>query len=47
MVEAWPLVPSWSCSCYFGEIVDFDVMSKHCDKCKTYKAKHTEQEFEE
>ena len=39
--------PNWSCSCYFGEIVDFDVMSKHCDKCKTYKAKHTEQEFEE
>ena len=47
MVKAGPLVPIWSCSCSFGEIVNFHVMSKHCDKCKTYKAKHTEQEFEE
>ena len=34
-------------SCETVEIVNFEVMSLHCDKCKTYKTKHTEQEFDE
>ena len=34
-------------ACETGEIVDQEVMSKHCDKCKTYKTTHTKQEFDE
>ena len=27
--------------CETGEILDFEIMSKYCEKCKTCKAKHT------
>ena len=30
-------------SCETGEILDFQIMSKLCDKCKTYKSNHTKQ----
>ena len=33
-------------SCETGEILDFQIMSKLCDKCKTYKSTHTKQEFQ-
>ena len=36
-----------ACACETGEIVNHEVMSLHCDKCKTYKAEHTKQKFEE
>ena len=37
----------FACACETGEIVDHEVMSLHCDKCNTFKAKHTKQEFQE
>ena len=36
-----------ACDCETGEIVDQQVMSLHCEKCKMYKAKHTKEEFDE
>ena len=29
----------FACACETGEIVDHEVMSLHCDKCNTFKAK--------
>ena len=33
-------------SCETGKILDFEIMSKLCDKCKTYKSNHTKQKFQ-
>ena len=34
-------------SCETGEILDYEIMCKLCDKCKAYKINHTQQEFDE
>ena len=36
-----------ACDCETGEIVDQQVMCLHCEICKTYKARHTQEEFDE
>ena len=34
-------------SCETGEVLDFEVVSKHCSKCKLHKSKLSPKEFKE